>query len=138
MRMAEKISREQRSRNMARVKNKNTKPELIVRKMLHRLGYRFRLHRNDLPGSPDIVLPKHRKIIFVHGCFWHGHSCPRGKRPATNQEFWNLKLDRNIARDIDNREKLENLDWKVLTVWECETKDLDDLKARLTRFMREF
>lgn len=133
--MSERLSPEQRSRNMARVKNKNTAPEITVRRMLHRLGYRFRLHRRDLPGNPDIVLPRFRSVIFVHGCFWHGHDCRRGKRPATHTEFWNTKLDRNIERDQANRKLLKGLDWRVLVVWECQTKDLAELEYRLTDFL---
>lgn len=94
------FSREKRSQIMSRVSGKNTKPELIVRSLLHNMGYRFRLHRKDLPGKPDITLPKYKKNIFVHGCFWHGHlDCPRAKRPATNKKFWNEKLNKNIERD---------------------------------------
>lgn len=125
---------EQRRRNMARVKNKNTAPELKVRSTLHRLGYRFRLHRRDLPGSPDIVLPRHRKVIFVHGCFWHGHDCPRGKRPATNQDFWDDKLDRNLARDRAARRALAAQGWQTLVIWECRTSD-DDLRSQLLDFL---
>lgn len=134
--MAEHITKAQRSRNMARVKNKNTAPELVVRKILHRLGFRFRLHRSDLPGNPDVVLPRHRKIILVHGCFWHGHDCPRGKRPSTKQEFWNPKLDKNQQRDKANQEKLRELGWQVLVVWECQVKDTDKLTELLSDFMR--
>ena len=133
--MADRITKEQRSRNMARVKNKNTAPELKVRKVLHGLGFRFRLHRRDLPGNPDIVLPRHNKIIFVHGCFWHGHDCPRGKRPSTRQDFWNRKLDGNIERDKANQKRLKELGWKVLVLWECETKDTSELETKLLDFM---
>jgi DNA mismatch endonuclease, patch repair protein len=132
--MADRVSKEQRSANMARVKNKNTEPELVVRKILHRLGYRFRIHRRDLPGYPDIVLPRHRKAIFVHGCFWHSHSCPRGKRPSTRAEFWNAKLDRNVARDEANQRKLESLGWKVLVLWECEL-EIAELERKLSSYM---
>ncbi len=134
--MADRITKEQRSRNMARVKNKNTAPELKVRKILHRLGFRFRLHRSDLPGNPDIVLPRHHKIIFVHGCFWHGHSCPRGKRPSTKQDFWNHKLDSNIKRDKTNQKKLKELGWKVLVLWECAVKDTQKLEEKILDFMK--
>lgn len=118
--MGDRVTAEQRSRNMSRVKNKNTSPEIEVRRLLHRMGFRFRLHRRDLPGHPDIVLPKYRTVIFVHGCFWHGHECRRGARPVSNQEFWNQKLDKNIARDRDNVHKLEQLGWKTIIVWQCE------------------
>ncbi len=103
---------------MAQVKSENTSPELAIRKLLHRLGYRFRLHRKDLPGKPDIVLPKYNTVIFVHGCFWHGHTgCKRAARPTSNTDFWNKKLDRNIERDRKAREELEKMDWRVITIW---------------------
>ena len=133
--MADTHTKEQRSRNMARVKNKNTAPEILVRSLLHRMGYRFRLHRRDLPGSPDIVLPRHKKVIFVHGCFWHGHDCPRGKRPSTNREFWDAKLDRNIERDRAARKGLTELGWQYLVVWQCQTKNEDDLRTQLQDFL---
>jgi DNA mismatch endonuclease, patch repair protein len=120
---------------MSRVKNRDTHPEILVRSLLHRMGYRFRLHRNDLPGKPDIVLPKFRSVIFVHGCFWHGHGCPKGKRPSSNVDFWNSKLDGNIDRDKSNQESLRHLGWNVLTVWECETRDIDTLTTKLTDFL---
>ena len=123
---------------MSRVSGKNTKPELIVRSQLHRLGYRFRLHRKDLPGKPDISLPKHKKVIFVHGCFWHGHSdCRRSIRPATNKKFWNEKLDKNIKRDTENIKELQELGWKVLVIWTCEVHDKNKLKSQLLSFLDE-
>lgn len=133
--MADSWTKEQRSRAMARVRNKNTKPEIQVRSMLHRMGYRFRLHRRDLPGAPDIVLPRHEKVIFVHGCFWHSHDCPRGKRPETRKEFWDTKLNANVERDRKNREALKERGWKVLTVWECELKEPDVVCERLREFI---
>lgn len=121
---------------MSRISGKNTKPEIVVRSLLHRLGYRFRLHRKDLPGKPDITLPKHKKIIFVHGCFWHGHTgCLRSKRPSTNKEFWREKLDKNIERDKVAVNALEQLGWSVLTVWTCEIKEKDKLKTKLLSFL---
>jgi len=105
---------------MSSVKNKNTKPERFVRSLLHAGGLRFRLHKKDLPGSPDIVLPKFNTVIFVHGCFWHGHDCSKGRRPETNTDFWNEKLDRNLQRDKINYEALKNLGWNVKIIWECE------------------
>lgn len=119
----DKFPREKRSQIMASVKNKNTKPEVLVRSMLHKAGFRFRLFHKDLPGSPDIVLPKFNMIIFVHGCFWHGHKCPKGRRPASNRKFWNKKLDKNIKRDKNNLSALKALGWKVKVIWECETVD---------------
>jgi DNA mismatch endonuclease (patch repair protein) len=121
---------------MSRVKGKNTKPELIVRSLLHDMGYRFRLHRSDLPGKPDITLPKHKKIIFVHGCFWHGHmDCRRSKRPTTNEKFWHDKLDKNIERDRRNIRALKALGWDVLIVWMCEVNNVSELKGKLLSFL---
>lgn len=121
---------------MARVRGKDTKPELIIRSILHHMGYRFRLHRSDLPGNPDVVLPKHKKVIFVHGCFWHGHKgCPRSKRPSTNQNFWNNKLDKTIERDTHNINKLIKLGWEPLIIWECEVKAPESLSKKLSEFL---
>jgi DNA mismatch endonuclease (patch repair protein) len=121
--MADKITVAQRSANMSRVRNKNTKPELRVRGVLHRAGYRFRLHRRDLPGSPDIVLPKWQTAIFVHGCFWHGHQgCHRAKLPTTRLDFWQAKVERNRERDRLNYDRLVTLGYQVVTLWECELK----------------
>lgn len=111
---------------MRAVKSKNTKPEMIVRKALHALGYRYRLNVKTLPGSPDLVFPKYRAVIFVHGCFWHGHACKRGARlPKTNQDYWRKKIARNMARDAKNSEALRALGWRVITLWECELKSFD-------------
>jgi DNA mismatch endonuclease (patch repair protein) len=117
--MTDKVSAADRSRMMSAVRGKNTKPELAVRSALFAAGYRYRLHRRDLPGSPDIVLPRYRMAVFVHGCFWHGHDCPRGRRPTSNVEFWNTKLDRNLLRDRVSRTALESAGWTVTTIWEC-------------------
>jgi DNA mismatch endonuclease (patch repair protein) len=134
--MADKVSPQQRSRMMSRVKGKDTSPEKKVRSTIHQMGYRFRLHRKDLPGKPDIVLPRHGKIIFVHGCFWHGHEgCKRSKRPSSNTEFWNKKLSRNKERDKQNLESLRRSGWDVLVVWECQVKDREQLRAILERFL---
>ena len=117
---------EQRSRNMSAIKSKNTKPEIKVRKVLHSMGYRFRLHSKDLPGSPDIVLPKYKTVIFVHGCFWHRHeNCKYASTPKTRQEFWEAKFRENINRDKLNQENLSSKGWKIIIVWECEIKDKD-------------
>ena len=117
---------EQRSRNMSAIKSKNTKPEIKVRKILHSMGYRFRLHRKDLPGSPDIVLPKYKTVIFVHGCFWHRHeNCKYASTPKTRQEFWEAKFRENLNRDKLNQENLSSKGWKISIVWECEIKDKD-------------
>lgn len=136
--MADVFDPAQRSRIMARVRDRDTTPEKAVRSLLHRLGYRFRLHRKDLPGKPDIVLPKHRAVILVHGCFWHQHpGCKAAKRPASNTEYWTRKLDRNVVRDEHNLAQLAYLGWRVLVVWECELRDADRLQARLTRFLEQ-
>jgi DNA mismatch endonuclease, patch repair protein len=122
---------------MSRVRNRDTAPERQLRRMLHRSGYRFRLHPQDLPGSPDIVLPRFRAAIFVHGCFWHGHGCPRGARPTTNREFWDSKLDRNVERDKEAQDALESDEWSVLTVWECELKEPAKVMERARTFLQE-
>lgn len=120
---------------MRNVKSMNTKPEMIVRKLAHSLGYRFRLHRKDLPGKPDIVFPSRRKLILVHGCFWHGHNCEAGERPASNRNYWDEKLDKNISRDKCNYRALRKLGWGILRVWECETRDGVRLRNRIVRFL---
>tara|TARA_B100000945_G_scaffold286117_1_gene256833 strand:+ start:81 stop:497 length:417 start_codon:yes stop_codon:yes gene_type:complete len=120
---------EQRSRNMSAIKSKNTKPEIAVRKLLHSMGYRFRLHRKDLPGSPDIVLPKYKTVIFVHGCFWHRHeNCKYASTPKTRAEFWESKFGGNIKRDKINQTNLIKLGWKIIIVWECDLKKTHYLK----------
>ena len=119
-------------RRLAAVRSRDTAPELIVRRLLHGLGFRFRLHRRDLPGRPDIVLPKHHLVIQVHGCFWHRHcGCPYSQVPITNTEFWQTKFRRNVERDARVRAELEALGWRVLVVSECETRDVERLAARL-------
>jgi len=136
--MADTFTPEERSRIMSKVRSKDTKPEKVVRSLLHKSGFRFRLHRDDLPGRPDIVLPKHQKVIFVHGCFWHGHEgCKRSSRPESNVEYWDKKLDRNIERDRRNRRDLRRLGWKVLVVWECETKRYRHLVRKIKRFLEK-
>lgn len=121
---------------MRQVHSEDTKPEMRVRKLTHRLGYRYRLHRKDLPGKPDLVFPGRKKIIFVHGCFWHGHDCPAGRKiPQTNREYWLKKLDRNKERDRQNLTKLKVLGWDVLVIWECETKDEAKLAQRISSFL---
>ena len=123
---------EQRSRNMSAIKSKNTKPEIAVRRLLHSMGYRFRLHRKDLPGSPDIVLPKYKTVIFVHGCFWHRHeNCKYATTPKTREEFWNNKFRSNIERDLEIHEKIKNLNWRSVVIWECETKNMENLRDKI-------
>ena len=126
--MSDVHSPQQRSFNMSRIRGTDTKPEMIVRSIVHQMGFRFRLHRKDLAGKPDIVLPRHRKIIFVHGCFWHMHRCRYGKVvPKTNAEFWQNKRRGNVERDKRNRKALKNEQWQVLTIWECWTRDAEQL-----------
>ena len=123
---------EQRSRNMSAIKSKNTKPEIKVRKILHSMGYRFRLHSKDLPGSPDIVLPKYKTVIFVHGCFWHRHeNCKYASNPKTRKEFWNKKFTENKKRDSEIQEKIKILDWRSVVIWECETKNIENLRDKI-------
>jgi DNA mismatch endonuclease (patch repair protein) len=127
---------DERSRVMRAVKGKDTKPEMIVRRMAHALGYRYRLHRKDLPGSPDLVFAGRQAVIFVHGCFWHGHDCARGSRqPKTNAEYWRAKIARNVSRDAAALKALDDLGWKTLVLWECDLKDRDALALRLRDFL---
>jgi DNA mismatch endonuclease (patch repair protein) len=127
---------EQRSRNMSAIRNKNTAPEMSVRRALHALGFRYRLHRKDLPGRPDIVIPKYNAVIFVHGCFWHLHTCPYGKpKPATNADFWAQKRKGNLDRDRRNHRILKSLGWRVFVVWECETRDPEKLSSAVRRLV---
>ena len=108
---------------MSKIRSKNTKPERLIRSLLHKSGYRFRIHKKDLPGKPDIVLPKYKTVIFVHGCFWHYHKkCQEGKIPRTNAIYWNDKFQKNILRDKQNSRKLRKLGWKVIVIWECHIK----------------
>jgi DNA mismatch endonuclease (patch repair protein) len=126
----------ERSARMAKIKSKDTQPELRVRQIVHRLGYRFRLHRKDLPGRPDLVFPSRRKVIFVHGCFWHGHQgCKVANRPKSRRGFWDAKFQSNRIRDAKNQRLLKQDGWRVLTVWECQTKGSEELNARLLRFL---
>lgn len=123
-----------RSELMSRVRQRNTTPELAVRKVLHALGFRYRLHRRNLPGSPDIVLPKYRTVVFVHGCFWHRHAgCRAASVPKTRVDFWREKFQANINRDKKNEKSLVEMGWRVEPVWECETKSSDTLLARIER-----
>ena len=134
--MVDTVSPEVRSRIMARVKSKGMKPEMAVRRLLHGLGYRYRLHRPDLPGRPDLAFPSRRKVVFVNGCFWHNHAgCPRVRIPATNREYWVAKLERNSARDERNLALLAEQGWAAMTVWECELRDMPTAAERMTEFL---
>lgn len=122
---------------MRAVKGADTGPELAVRRMAHAMGYRFRLHRKDLPGKPDLVFPRFRKVIFVHGCFWHGHGCKRGRRaPKSNADYWSRKISRNRARDASNIAGLKALGWSAAVIWECQLKESGKIRGRLLRFLR--
>ena len=126
------MTNEVRSRNMTAIKSKNTKTEIEVRKLLHSMGYRFRLHMKDLPGNPDIVLKKYKTVIFVNGCFWHRHpNCKYASIPKTRPEFWSQKFKSNVERDKNNYIKIKNLGWKYIVVWECELKNRSDLVEKL-------
>jgi DNA mismatch endonuclease (patch repair protein) len=130
------LSRSRRSWLMSRVKGKDTAPEIRVRKVVHALGYRFRLHQDDLPGSPDLVFPKLKSIIFVHGCFWHRHNgCSRASLPSTRRPYWERKFERNVARDILTNARLKSEGWRVLIIWECQTKDESRLRTKLMKFL---
>jgi DNA mismatch endonuclease, patch repair protein len=123
---------------MSRVRNRNTKPEMVVRRLVHGLGFRYRLHGSSLPGCPDLVFNGKRKVIFVHGCYWHRHpdpACPLARLPKSRLDFWLPKLEGNRERDRGNHEQLEGQGWKVLVIWECELKRLDELEARLRAFL---
>ena len=134
-RMMDRLTPAARSQNMSRVKGANTNPELVVRRLLHRMGLRFRLHARCLPGTPDIVLQKHRTVIFVNGCFWHRHTgCHRASTPATNFERWRDKFARTMQRDAEAIAALEQAGWRSLVVWECELKDSTALERRLSRY----
>jgi DNA mismatch endonuclease, patch repair protein len=135
--MPDQLSSAARSLNMARIRQKDTQPELIVRRAVRRLGYGYRLHSKDLPGRPDLVFRSRRKVIFVHGCFWHVHQgCRRATTPRSNEEFWKAKLKRNVERDIANLAALRKEGWGVLTIWQCELKDREALDRRLVEFMK--
>jgi DNA mismatch endonuclease (patch repair protein) len=138
--MADRLTPEQRSWNMSRIRGKNTKPELLVRRLLHAKGYRYRLHgqagKDRLPGNPDLVFAGRRKVIFVNGCFWHFHDCRVGLHaPKANAVFWEAKRTRTRDRDADQRRRLEDAGWEVLTVWECELKDGSALESQLVKFL---
>jgi DNA mismatch endonuclease, patch repair protein len=130
-------SRKKRSEVMSKIKGKNTKPEIILRSALFKRGYRFRIHKKDLPGKPDIALPKYRTVIFVHGCFWHYHKdCREGRIPSSNSNFWKEKLERNISKDKRHIESLESAGWKVIVVWECEIeRHFEEMLLKCTQIL---
>ena len=130
------LTKEKRSWNMSRIGGKNTKPEIVVRSILHRCGFRFRIHRKDLPGKPDIVLPKHKAVIFVHGCFWHRHEgCKFAYNPKSRLSFWHEKFATTIERDREHVRRLNEMGWRVEVIWECELKDEEKLRERLVKFL---
>jgi DNA mismatch endonuclease (patch repair protein) len=134
----DKISKERRSWNMSRIRSKNTRPEVLVRSLMHRMGYRFRLHSRRLPGSPDIVLSKWKTVVFVHGCFWHRHSgCRYAYSPKTRKTFWQSKFSQNVRRDLDRVRALRSLGWQVVPVWECELAHPAKLEKRLKLMTRK-
>ncbi|MBS7706707.1 very short patch repair endonuclease [Chelatococcus asaccharovorans] len=137
--MADTLTSERRSWNMSRIRGRDTGPELVLRSLLHRAGFRFRLHAKQLPGRPDIILPRYRTAIFVHGCFWHRHpGCRNATTPSTRREFWQAKFDGNVSRDARNQAELEAAGWTVLTVWECELKaDAEGVARRLASDLRK-
>lgn len=133
------LSKRERSERMSRVRDRNTKPELIVRKMLWAMGYRYRLQGKKLPGRPDIVFIGRRRVIFVHGCFWHQHGCTHYRMPKTRKAFWNAKLAANVKRDGKNQRELKKAGWRVLVLWECQLKkgNLTRVERRIRRFMSD-
>lgn len=136
--MADKISKERRSENMRRIRSKDMKPEMTVRRLVHGMGYRYRLHRKDLPGNPDLVFPSRRKVIFVHGCFWHQHddpACLDGRPPKSNTGYWHAKLQRNVERDRINQNRLSECGWESLVIWECEAKAEDVIRQKISEFL---
>lgn len=136
--MTDKLSKERRSENMRRITSKDTAPELLIRRLLHRAGFRYRLHSRNLPGKPDLAFPKLRKAIFVHGCFWHLHkNCNEGRIPLSRRDYWQPKLLRNVERDREHLRALRELGWRTLCIWECEIKDPDRAFGRLFSFLNE-
>jgi DNA mismatch endonuclease (patch repair protein) len=134
--MADRLTVNERSKLMSKIKNKNTNIEVLVRKWLFSRGFRYRINVKKLPGSPDIVLHKYKCVIFVNGCFWHGHNCPDGHIPKSNVEFWKNKIERNQERDLKCKQELESLGWRVIILWECELKDFETIMAKLERNIR--
>lgn len=138
--MIDTLTREQRSKRMGRIRSKDTKPEMALRRLVHGMGYRYRLHRADLPGRPDLVFAPRRKVIFLHGCFWHRHpdpACKLARLPKSRLDFWETKLERNRERDQENEQRLSDLGWKTLTIWECQLRQVDQLRTRIKAFLEQ-
>jgi len=138
--MTDILSPEERSRRMSQVRGKDTGPEMAVRRLVHALGYRYRLHRKDLPGRPDLVFPSRRKVIFVHGCFWHRHpdpDCKLARLPKSRLDFWKPKLEGNRKRDVENQKKLRGEGWEVLVIWECELGNKTSLENKIRRYLEK-
>jgi DNA mismatch endonuclease (patch repair protein) len=136
--MTDSLSAAQRSELMSRIRAKDTRPELAVRRLLHHMGFRFRLHVRNLPGCPDLVFPRLRKVVFVHGCFWHQHpnpECKMARMPKSREQFWRRKLEGNRRRDLMKQEALLDMDWRFLVVWECELRDIPNLVDKLRMFL---
>jgi DNA mismatch endonuclease (patch repair protein) len=133
----DRLSSERRSWLMSQIRSKDTTPERMARSLLHKMGFRFRLHAPDLPGTPDIVFRTRKKVIFIHGCFWHGHHCKRSKMPKSRIPFWDAKIQSNRARDLRNRRHLRLLGWQTLVLWECQVKRPGRVDARLQEFLKE-
>ena len=131
------LTKAERSERMSHIRNANTKPEMLVRRLIHAMGYRYRLHAKDLPGHPDIVFRSRKKVIFIHGCFWHQHGCRQYRQPRTRRNFWEAKLAKNKTRDAATRKRLRKMGWKLLTVWECQISDVSKLKAKITCFLEQ-
>ena len=137
--MADTVTPKRRSEIMSNIRAKGMKPEMVVRRIIHGMGYRYRLHRKDLPGKPDLVFPSRRKIIFVHGCFWHQHTdpaCKISRRPQSNRDYWLPKLERNVERDAEHQARLVNLGWNVLVLWECEVESDSRIHDRIREFLK--
>ena len=134
----DRLSKQRRSEIMGLVRSENTRPEMVLRLLVHRLGYRYRLHSKKLPGRPDLVFAGRKKVIFVHGCFWHGHEgCSKAKPPKSNLHYWGAKLRRNKERDFEHRRRLESEGWRVLIVWQCELKNEGSLRERIIKFLQK-
>lgn len=136
--MTDTLTSKERSERMSRVRSADTKPEMFVRRLVHGVGYRYRLHRRDLPGTPDLVFPSKRRVIFVHGCFWHRHpdsGCALARLPKSRLDFWKAKLEGNRERDVKNQRELRELGWNVMVIWECQLRDVGMLRARIEEFL---